>query len=86
MIINLEEVKIIHNQAAFRFEAQVGEYLARLDYRLAEDSIIFSHTETPPALQGQGLAGKLTKSGLDYARENKLKVVPQMPLCGSLHS
>jgi hypothetical protein len=77
MQINLNEINIIHNQAAFRFEAHINGYLARLDYRLATDSIIFSHTGTPPALQGQGIAGKLVQTGLEYARENKLKVVPQ---------
>lgn len=77
MQINLNEIDIVHNPEAFRFEAQIGDYLAQLDYRLDRDSIIFSHTGTPPALQGQGVAGKLVQTGLEYARENKLKVVPQ---------
>ena len=77
MQINLDEVNVVHNPDAFRFEVRIDDYLARLDYRMAEESIIFSHTGTPPALQGQGIAGKLVRAGLAYARENKLKVVPQ---------
>jgi predicted GNAT family acetyltransferase len=36
--------------------------------------IIFTHTGVPPAIEGRGIGSKLVETGLDYARENGLKV------------
>jgi len=33
----------------------------------------------PPALEGRGIAGKLARAALDYARERKLSVIPRCP-------
>jgi predicted GNAT family acetyltransferase len=38
------------------------------------DLIIFTHTSVPPAIGGRGLGTRLVKTGLEYAREKKLKV------------
>jgi hypothetical protein len=36
--------------------------------------IIFMHTGVPSAIEGRGIGSKLVETGLDYARENGLRV------------
>ena len=72
-------MEIQRNAAAQRFEAEVESQLAVLEYRTAGHSIIFTHTGVPPEIEGRGIASALTKAGLEYARAQGLKVVPQCP-------
>ena len=37
------------------------------------------HTEVSDKLKGQGVAGQLLSTMVNYARENKLKVIPLCP-------
>jgi predicted GNAT family acetyltransferase len=57
-----------------RFELTVEGHLAALSYMLKGEIIIFTHTGVPPAIGNRGLGSKLVKAGLEYARENGLKV------------
>ena len=60
-----------------RFEIALGGgEVAFADYRIEGDSIVFPHTVTPRAFEGQGLASRLAKAALAYAREQGLKVRP----------
>jgi predicted GNAT family acetyltransferase len=43
------------------------------------DQIAFLHTLVPPAIEGRGIAGQLARHGLEYARENGLRVLPRCP-------
>lgn len=58
-----------------RFELDVDGAVAFADYRLAGDRVIITHTETPPALRGRGLASQLVKGALDLIRADGRKVV-----------
>ena len=58
-----------------RYEGQ----RALVAYRKREGTIIYTHTEVPAELEGHGIAGRLAKHALDYARANGLRVVPQCP-------
>ncbi len=69
-----DPVSVFHNQEAHRFELTFAGHLAVLDYILTGNLIIYTHTGVPPAIGGRGLGSKLVKAGLDYARENGLKV------------
>lgn len=73
------ELEIKHNTALHRFEADIDGKIAFIEYSLFPDGIIFSHTEVPPELEGQGIASQLAKYVLEYARGEKLKVVPLCP-------
>lgn len=68
------EHQVIHDVDARRFKIVVDHHTAVLDYRKDEGAILFLHTGVPPALEGQGIGGRLVKAGLEYARENHLKV------------
>ena len=68
--------EVRHNVAASRFELQVGENTAVLEYTLQGDTITFTHTGVPAELEGSGIGSQLARAGLDYARAKALKVVP----------
>ncbi|NJL96000.1 MAG: N-acetyltransferase [Anaerolineae bacterium] len=57
----------------------LGDGLALADYRLDNGTIYFTHTEVPPAHEGQGIAGKVVKAALEYAKAQNLRVVPICP-------
>jgi predicted GNAT family acetyltransferase len=66
-----------HNAAKHRFECTVDTHLSVAEYRLANGVMAITHTEVHPALQGQGLAGKLMAAVIEHARAHGLKVDPQ---------
>ena len=68
------EHEVEHNTERNRFEMSVDGHLAVLNYILKGDIIIFTHTGVPPAIGNRGLGSKLVETGLNYARENRLKV------------
>ena len=54
-----------------------GDIVAELTYTLQDNNVMtLDHTETDPDETGQGLASKLVKHSVDYARENNLKIDP----------
>ncbi|WNV09774.1 GNAT family N-acetyltransferase [Tardiphaga sp. 709] len=63
------------NKALNRFELDVGDSVAFANYRRAGDRVIITHTETPPALRGRGIASELVKGALALIRADGLKVV-----------
>ena len=77
MHVNLDTVTVVHNEKRQRFEATVAGLLSLITYRKTPVRIIYIHTEVPPALEGNGIAGKLTQTALGFARSNHLRVVPQ---------
>jgi len=79
MKIDLNEIDVINNQDARRFEVRIDDYFALIDYIPAGSNIVYSHTEVPKVFEGQGIAGKLARTALDYARDNNLKVIPLCP-------
>jgi predicted GNAT family acetyltransferase len=72
--MNQETYHVTHNIPANRFEVDLGENKAVLIYMIKAGLFILMHTEVPPAFEGQGIAGRMAKAALDYARENSYKV------------
>lgn len=64
------------NSAQSRYELEVDGGLVFSDYRRQGNKLLINHTETPPALQGRGLAGQLVKGMLADVRARGLKIVP----------
>ena len=79
MEIDIEQVNIVNNADARRFEARVGDYFGLIDYIRAGNNIVFTHTEVADALEGQGVGSKLARTALEYARDHDLKVIPLCP-------
>ncbi len=68
------EINIIHNLERKQFEIHMDAHMAVLAYYINGNVITFTHTGVPSALEGQGIGSKLVKAGLQYARNNNLKV------------
>ena len=68
---------VIDNKAESRFELSVDGSMAIAEYRIADDTIYFTHTETPYALQGKGVASRLIHGALTSARARGLKIAPR---------
>jgi predicted GNAT family acetyltransferase len=68
------------NQEARRFEAHVDGRLAGFaEYMIANELIIFTHTEVRPEYEGKGIGSALVQAGLDSVRAEGSRQV--MPLC-----
>ncbi len=63
------------NKTLSRFELDVGGALAFANYRLTPSSVIITHTETPFALRGRGIASELVRGALQLIRADGLKVI-----------
>ena len=74
-----QEVKVTHDDEHNRFEAQMDGKTAVLEYMHVGDTYIFTHTEVPIGLEGQGIGGALAKTGLEYVRDHNLTTAPLCP-------
>ncbi|QGN35360.1 GNAT family N-acetyltransferase [Microlunatus sp. Gsoil 973] len=71
---------LAREEAGSRYTASLGGTVVGLiDYSERPGAVVFLHTETDPAYQGRGFAGRLTAYALDDVRSRGLSVVP---LCG----
>ncbi|HEY0331439.1 MAG TPA: GNAT family N-acetyltransferase [Rhodopseudomonas sp.] len=68
-------VTVRDNKPCQRFELDAQGSLAFASYRRAADKVIITHTETPAALRGRGIASRLVKGALELIRAEGLKVV-----------
>ena len=66
-----------HRPDCSRYALAREEGTAFAEYQRQGDLIVATHTVTPPALRGRGLAGRLIKAMLADARAQGLKVIPQ---------
>ena len=67
---------VVHNAANYRFELDVEGQTVFTEYRLSPGVMTFYHTLTPQALRGRGLAARVVQTALEFARAERLKVVP----------
>jgi predicted GNAT family acetyltransferase len=73
----MNELELSNDEDGRRYLARIGEQIVGLiDYQLRPDEIVFVHTETDPAHQGKGIAGKLTSYALGDVRSRQLRLVP----------
>src|ERR1700719_5218580 len=63
------------NKAQSRFELDVEGAVAFANYRLTPSAVIITHTETPRALRGRGIASELVEGALELIRADGHKVV-----------
>lgn len=72
----MEPTEVVHNAQASCFELHLQGQQAFAHYELVDGVMWLDHTETPPALQGRGLAAKVVRAALDHARAHGLQVRP----------
>lgn len=76
MTVDLDKLEIAHNEANHTFEVWIDGYLSKLDYIKDGKNFVIAHVGVYPELRGQGIAGKIVEAGLQYARQNSLRVIP----------
>ena len=60
-----------------RYELRVGDRLVGIAaYRLADDTIAFTHTEVDAACEGRGFGTRLVRDAVDDARRRGLTILP----------
>ena len=76
MQVDLDKLEVTHNQANNAFEAWIDGYLSKLDYIQDGKNFVITHVGVHPEYRGQGVAGKIVEVGLQYAKQNSLRVIP----------
>ena len=79
MELDLNSLQVVHNPSESRFEVTLDGQMAIATYRLRDGRMIINHTEVPPHLRRQGIAARIMRAALDYARSNSLQVFPACP-------
>jgi uncharacterized protein len=76
MNVDLEKLEVTHNEANHTFEVWIDGHLSKLDYLQDAKNFVITHVGVYPEHRGQGVAAKIVEAGLQYARQNSLRVVP----------
>lgn len=77
---NRKELKIRHEPKAKRFAVRLGNKIAYLSYDIVNDHVLdYAHTWTPPEERGKGIAGRITREALEYAKSEGYRVIPSCP-------
>jgi predicted GNAT family acetyltransferase len=76
MQVDLDKLNVMHNQAENKFEVSIDGHLCKLDYMQDANNFVIEHVGVDPAFRGQGVAGKIMETALEYARQNSLRVIP----------
>jgi len=71
-----DELTVTHHADANRFSVSLQGYEACLMYRLHDHEIDLYHTYVPEVFRGRGIAERLCKAGFEYAKQQKLTVIP----------
>lgn len=66
-----------NNKSRSRFELEIDDYTAFVDYELSPGAIALVHTEVPKELGGRGIGSILAKAVLENVRAQGLKVEPR---------
>lgn len=69
-------MEVIHDKNNSRFVVSIDGEHSFVEYSLYDKVMDLYHTYTPPQLRGKGLAEKVVRTALEYAKQNNLKVVP----------
>ena len=78
---NLELVK---NDDLKRFEMEVEDHTAFIEYILTKDNVMFlTHTEVPVSLEGKGVGGSIVSKMLQYIKDNGHTLAPLCPFVAS---
>ncbi len=67
------------------FIEQEGKRVAFMEFSKAgNDRIIISHTDVSEVLKGKNAGKQLVAAAVEYARKNKIKIVPLCPFARSV--
>jgi predicted GNAT family acetyltransferase len=61
-----------------------GERLAVMSYTVAGSRVIIDHTDVDDRLRGKGAGKQLVKAAVDWARADKVQLMPLCPFARSV--
>jgi uncharacterized protein len=76
----MDDLKVINNTDHNRFEADLGNDFAFIEYSEGEDYLSLDHTFVPDSHRGKGIAGRLIHQVLEYIRERKIQIIARCPV------
>jgi predicted GNAT family acetyltransferase len=74
-----DDGEVIDNPAMHRFELPIGNEVAAAYYAIEDGRMVFTHTEAPFALSGQGYGSKLARGAFEAARTRGMRVIAKCP-------
>jgi predicted GNAT family acetyltransferase len=75
-----EQIELLRNDADEQYELHLdGKRVGLATFLRRGEVVVLPHTETDPAYQGRGLAGRLVAFALDDIRAGGLRVAPACP-------
>lgn len=73
------QLKINDNKGLFYIDIN-GKHVSMMTFVFAgTEKIIIDHTEVNPNFNGKGFGLKMVEKAVEYARENKIKIIPLCP-------
>ncbi|WP_228845273.1 GNAT family N-acetyltransferase [Phototrophicus methaneseepsis] len=78
-MMDSEQIEVKNNPEKNRFEVILGDQIAMVQYMIAGKNIVFTHTEVPPEFEGKGIAGKMARVALDFAKDEGYRVQALCP-------
>ena len=79
----MTDTDIRDNKDLNRYELSVSNDVAVVTYNLSEPNLMITETLVPVALEGQGIASRLTKYVLEDAKNRGLLILPVCPFFSS---
>ena len=70
---------LVDNADEKRYEFDLGDDIAIIEYIKTQGFIILTHTEVPEKYEGQGIGAELVHDVLEDLRAKKLQLNPQCP-------
>lgn len=67
---------IVHDAQNFRFETEVDGHKAFIRYVPFDGGLDLVSTHVPAPIEGRGVASELARHVMEYAQENRLKIIP----------
>lgn len=75
-----ETTPLTNNESTKRFELTVDGKPAFIKYRKqGDDTLVLTHTEVDPTLEGKGVGSKLVADTLAYLDSHGMKIVSECP-------
>ena len=69
-------MQVKHDKEKQKFYVVAEGKESHLEYNKTENVLNFYHTYVPDELRGRGIAAEIVKTGLSFAKENDLKIIP----------
>lgn len=79
----METLPVVNNLQNLRYEIDLGNEKAFLEYRWNNGDLALMHTVVPESFEGKGIAGLLAKTALESAKREGLKILVYCPFVQS---